>query len=92
MRHNRTKAMILCQCDYAWDLCVRVGLEVPESLWCPPGNPIARPSNARSDICCPKCRNPLFPSDEAFRIRVETELRRGVGRHLDRGTVVVDCR
>ena len=92
MQHNTTEAMILCRCGFRWDLCVPVGMEVPEALRCPPGEPIARPSNARRDICCPKCRSTLFSSDPKLRFRVETELRRGVGGHVGRGAVVVDCR
>ena len=92
VQYNRTKATILCRCGLKWELCVSVGLEVPEALWCSPGEPIAKPNNARSDICCPKCRSTPFSGDPELKTRVENELRRGVGGHVHRGTVVVDCR
>ena len=76
MRYNYTKAMILCRCDFKWDLCVPVGLEIPESLSCRPGKPIAERNNARSDIYCPNCRTTLFSSDQELRTRLERELRR----------------
>ena len=92
MRYNYTKAMILCRCDFKWDLCVPVGLEIPESLRCRPGKPIAERNNARSDIYCLNCRTTLFSSDQELRTRLERELRRGFTKSVHRGTIVVDCR
>jgi hypothetical protein len=83
---------IRCGCGFEWALCVPVGLAVPAPLACNPGVPIAAPGVARSDICCPRCRFRLFPSDPALRSRVEYELRRGRGTHVRAGTVVIDCR
>lgn len=93
MFHNFVKAIIRCRCGFEWQLCVPVALTVPGPLRCRPGASIALPDRAvRSDICCPRCRNPLFGSDPVLIGRVEDELRRGRSTHVHAGTVVVDCR
>lgn len=83
---------IRCRCGYDLKLCVPVDLAVPEPLRCSPGRPIAAPGVVRSDVWCPQCRFPLFPSDPALRACVEEELKRGRGTHVRAGTVVLDCR
>ena len=83
---------IRCRCGFEWALCVPVDLAVPAPLRCSPGGPIGAPGVARRDICCPRCRFGLFPSDLALRSCVEDELRRGRGTHVRTGTVVIDCR
>ena len=92
MRYDYTKTMILCPCGYKWDLCVSVDLTVPEPLRCHRGVPIARPTNSRSDICCPECRRTLFSADSKLRTWVEDELCRARERHVRHGTVVLDLR
>lgn len=85
---------IRCRCGYDWrSLCVPIDMRVPPQLRCNPGgSPIAGPSMGRSDICCTQCLYTLFPSDPALRSRVEDELRRGRGLHVQEGTVLIDCR
>jgi hypothetical protein len=93
MRHDYVKAVIRCRCGHDWGLCVPVQLAVPAPLRCSPGRSIVLPSGAvRADICCPRCRLPLFPSDPALIGCVEDALRRGRGTHVRDGAVVVDCR
>ena len=87
MRHNCTKAKIVCCCGHKWDLCVRVGLAVPEPLLCHPGQPIGK--NARSDIGCPECGGTLFRSARELRSCIEDELRRAREHHARSGTVGV---
>lgn len=92
MQFNYAKTMILCRCGFKWDLCVPVGLDVPEPLVCHPGAPLARPTNSRSDICCPECRCTLFSADSRLRACIEDRLREGRERHIHFGAVVVDLR
>ena len=90
MRHDRTKAKIVCRCGHEWDLCVPVGLAAPEPLRCGPGGSIV--SSARSDIGCPECGLTLFRSERELRACIEDELRRARERHARSGSVVVRLR
>jgi len=87
VRHDCTKAKIVCRCGHEWDLCVPVDLSVPEPLWCRPGRSIV--SSVRSDIGCPACSLTLFRSEDELRGCIEDELRRARERHARCGTVVV---
>jgi hypothetical protein len=91
--HMFVSVTIVCRCGFEWaSLCVPVDLAVPDPLRCSPGGAPIATAGPRTDICCPKCRFALFPSDPALRARVEDELRRGRGTHVRVGTVVIDCR
>ena len=90
VRHDCTKAKIVCRCGYEWDLCVPVGLTVPEPLWCRPGRSIVL--STRSDIGCPGCGFTLFRSEHELRSCIEDELCRAREHHARYGTVVVRLR
>jgi hypothetical protein len=85
------KVTLLCRCEFALELCVPTSLEVPDVLRCAPGGPIEM-DVARSDICCPRCRASLCPSDDVLRSRVEDEIFRCRGTHQRASTVVLGCR
>lgn len=93
MLRDYVRTLIQCRCGYRWDLCVPVAAAVPGPLRCRPGPSIVPPNGAvRCEICCPRCRLPLFASDPALIERVEDSLRRGRGMHVADGAVVLDCR
>lgn len=93
VRNDYVTVTVLCPCNREWRLCVPVSLAVPRSLRCSPnGSPIRAPGVVRSDICCPRCRCTLFADHSALVERVESELRRGRGTHVQAGSVIIDCR
>lgn len=90
MRHDYTNAKIVCRGGHELDLCVLVGLSVPEPLRCSPGRSIV--SSTRSGISCPECSLTLFRSEHEMRTRIEDELLSARERHARCGTVVVRLR
>lgn len=92
MSRDYVDVTVRCRCGLDWNLCVPVNLAVPGPLRCNPGAPIRTPGVARSDICCHRCRCPLFGDHAALVRAVEEALSRGRGTHVRRGTVIIDCR
>ena len=93
MFRDFVKVLIRCRCGFEWDLCVPVALAVPGPLRCRPGPSIVPPNGTvQHEICCPRCRFPLFGSDPVLIERVEEVMRRGRGTHVADRAVIIDCR
>ena len=88
----RTAVRLVCRrCRYAIELCVPVSAAVPGPLRCSPVGGPALGSGTSTGLRCPKCQCPCGMSDADLRRRVEDELRRGRGRHVAAGAVVIEC-
>lgn len=93
MVRDFVKTLIRCRCGFEWELCVPVALAVPGPLRCRPSPSIVPPNGTvRHEICCPRCRLPLFGSDPMLIERVEDMMRRGRGTHVADRAVIIDCR
>jgi hypothetical protein len=90
---QRVLVRIICRsCRQSCELCVSVEITVPEPLRCSPSGAPAAGIGSRRGLTCPHCQCPFDMTDAELRRRVEDELRRGRGRHVRAGAVVIDCR
>lgn len=90
---ERVTVRLVCRrCRRDWELCVPVRVAVPGPLRCVPSGGPAPGAGSSSGLHCPHCGCSCGMDESRMRELVEGELRRGRGRHVRAGAVIIECR